>query len=99
MNGKREAEKATAYLKKMDGTPRENWENNWNHVVTEYNSYAAFPPKNAMIQRMADFFREFLNSLSEGQIYPKVIVMLLTTLTPTTHVKLLRLMTLTKQSF
>ena len=28
-----------------------------------------------MIQRMVDFFQEFLDSLSEGQIYPKVIVM------------------------
>ncbi len=70
-----EEKKAKANLKNMDDTTRREWEGSWNNVVMVYESQQHFPPEKEMIQRMVGFFREFLNSLSENQIYPKVIVM------------------------
>ena len=70
-----ERQKAIANLDKMDDTTRREWEGSWNHVVGVYESQRLFPPESVMVQRMSVFFRQFLDSLSEDQIYPKVIVM------------------------
>jgi len=70
-----EEKKAKANLKNMDDTTCREWEGSWNNVVRVYESQQPFPPETEMIQRMVRFFREFLNLLSENQIYPKVIVM------------------------
>ena len=49
------------------------WQKTWNSIVDAYNLNRDFP-KDEMIQIMAIFMRQFLDSLSKG-IYPKVIVM------------------------
>ena len=61
-------------LSNMDATTLDEWSTNWNYVVSQYQSNQTLP-KQVMLDRMAMFFEKFLNSLSENQIYPKVIVM------------------------
>ena len=50
------------------------WKEGWNAVVNAWNQKLLFP-KRDMLQRMADFFQDFLDLLFENQIYPRVIVM------------------------
>ena len=61
-------------LKDMDSHTREEWNGNWNHAVDQYEENGTLPEK-AMEQRMAMFFKKFINLLSDNEIYPKVIVM------------------------
>ena len=61
-------------MKEMDDTTRTEWEGSWNNVVREYELHQNLPTEQ-MFQRMAGFFRKFLDSLSKNRIYPKVIVL------------------------
>ena len=61
------------YLEKLKNTYNE-WNESWDAVIEAWNQKVAFP-KRDMLQRMAAFLLNFLNSLSEDKIYPKVIVM------------------------
>lgn len=61
------------YLEKLENTYNE-WNESWSAVITAWDQKVAFP-KRDMLQRMAAFFLNFLNLLSENKIYPKVIVM------------------------
>ena len=65
-------------LLKMDEKTRENWEDNWNNVARSVELQPQQPdlPKREMIQKMFTFFSQFLDLISENQIYPKVIVMI-----------------------
>ena len=61
-------------LDEMDRNARDEWENNWDHVVHQYDHENSLPEED-MVLRMANFFEKFINLLSEKKIYPKVIVM------------------------
>ena len=61
------------YLEKLENTYNE-WNASWQAVTTAWDQKVTFPKRN-MLQRMASFFLNFLNLLSEDKIYPKVIVM------------------------
>ena len=61
-------------LKDMDSHTREEWNGNWNHAVDQYEENGTLP-ETEMEQRMAMFFKKFINLLSDNEIYPKVIVM------------------------
>ncbi|MDE0012277.1 MAG: hypothetical protein OXU36_14095 [Candidatus Poribacteria bacterium] len=67
-------ERIEGNLGEMDSSAREDWEANWNYVVNQYENQHPLPEK-AMEQRMANFFKKFINLLSDEKIYPKVIVM------------------------
>ena len=59
-------------IMEQNSAPHAMWQKNWNAIVDAYNSNQDFP-KHEMIEIMAIFVRELLDSLSKG-IYPKVIV-------------------------
>ena len=67
--------KANSNFKNMDDSTRNAWKGNWEYVVRVYKSNQNFPPEEQMIQRMIAFFEHFLDSISENEIYPKVIVL------------------------
>lgn len=62
-------------LSKMDGSTRENWENNWISIVNAMKAPQPNLPKHDMLKKMAVFYRQILNMLFEKHIYPQVIVM------------------------
>ena len=64
-------------LSKMDRNAHEYWENNWNGIVKSMNTQVSLSDhlKHEMLKKMAVFCEQFLEVLSEKQIYPKVIVM------------------------
>ena len=70
---KKHKNKSETDLNDMDDATRWEWEGSWNNVLREYEFHQTLPT-DQMFQRMAVFLRKFLNSLSENQIYPKVIV-------------------------
>ena len=61
------------YLEKLENTYNA-WNESWSAVITAWDQKVVFP-KRDMLQRMAAFFLNFLNLLSEDKVYPKVIVM------------------------
>lgn len=75
LSWEKDKKRVETYLNEMNDDTRKKWEESWNNVVGVYESQQPSPPETEMIQRMVRFFREFLNLLSENQIYPKVIVM------------------------
>ena len=58
----------------MDDTARWEWEGSWYNVLREHELRQNLP-REQMRQRMAGFFKKFLDSLSENRIYPKVIAL------------------------
>ena len=60
--------------KNMDKHPRQEWKNSWYSVINAWKMGQPFP-KREMLQRMAIFFQQFLSSLFENRIYPRIIVM------------------------
>ena len=68
-------------LSKMDQKALEHWQENWNSIVEAVESQPQQPtfPKPEMLQKVVIFLQEFLDLLSENQIYPKVIVMISST--------------------
>ncbi len=67
--------KAGINLKNMDHSTHMEWKRNWKYVVRVYKSNQDFPPEVQMIRRLIAFFEQFLDSISENEIYPKVIVL------------------------
>ena len=67
--------KANINFRDMDDTTRNEWKQHWDYVVREYKSQKPFPPEPIMVQRMIAFFKNFLEAMSENEIYPKVIVL------------------------
>ena len=61
-------------LNKIDNPTKEEWKTSWENVVRAVDSQGTFPVRE-MLQKMANFFRRFFDLLTEGQFYPKVIVM------------------------
>lgn len=59
----------------MDDTTKNEWKQPWDYVVRAYESQEDFPPDKTMVQRMIAFFYNFLEAISENEIYPKVIVL------------------------
>ena len=74
LNWKRNKRTAKTNLSIMekDSDTHTRWQKSWDAIVDAYDSNQDFP-KREMIQTMAAFVRELLDSLSKG-IYPKVIV-------------------------
>ena len=64
-------------LSKMDENARKNWTMNWKNVARSVSLRPQKPkfPKREMLQKMAAFFFQFLDLLSQNRIYPEVITM------------------------
>ncbi len=68
-------EKAKFNFNDMDDSTKREWNSNWNYVTRVYEKNQPFPPEQSMVRRMISFFSKFLDSISENEIYPKVIVL------------------------
>ena len=66
--------RAEINLGDMDDSTRREWEGSWRNVLRERELRQNLP-REQMLQRMAGFFKKFLDSLSENRIYPKIIVL------------------------